>query len=146
MADSRVNYPAHTRERPWIVPLKISAAVSWAIPSSITEFAAATASRLRADLRQAKEARLVANCTVVAATGATLRVQYSLDNGSNWYYLDGVSGPSVAADAVAVAASAWAPIAARDNPEWEDVLLRVVGIGGNGSTAGSYANIVLEVR
>lgn len=145
MADSRVNYPAHMRERPWMIPLKVSAAVSWAIPSSITEFAAATASRVRADLRQAKEARLVANCTVVAATGATLRVQYSFD-GTNWYYLDGQTGPSVAADAVAVAASAWAPIAARDNAEWEDVLLRVVGIGGNGSTAGSYANIILEVR
>lgn len=142
-----VNYPEVRERRPWIIPIKISAAVAWTVPASLTELSGVTAYRCRANLRQAKEARLHAAVTVVAGTGAKLRVQYSLDNGSNWYYLDGAgTGLQVAADAVATAVSSWITIASRDNAAWESALLRVVGILGDGATAGSFGNIMLEVR
>lgn len=146
MSDAVVDKSLFKDRTPQIIPLKMDAtALSWAVPSSLTEFAAATATRTRADLSRFKEARLGCNCTVVAATGADIRVQYSLD-GTNWAYLDNNAGPSVDGDAVAVALSSWVQIAPLDNSAWKNVLLRVVGIGGNGSTAGSYANIWLEVR
>ena len=81
--------------------------------------------------------------TVVAtpgATGAEIAVRYSADNGANWAYLDGASGPGVAIDAVGAVAGTFILPVVRG-----DILLQLVMRGGDTVASPILRNTMLYV-
>lgn len=82
-------------------------------------------------------ARMLTSVTVIGAAGATLGVQYSLDSGSSW----SSTVTTVSLAATGAIAGSWAtwPAEARG-----DVLMRIVGVDGDGATDPQYAYIALE--
>ena len=106
----------------------------WAnMPAALTEYLGGTRWRMKADLIGYSEARiLVQKANSVAATGATLAIQYSTDSGSTWNYLDGTSGPVVAIDGSVdeLKVSSWVSLAASAK---DDVLMRIMGENGDGA-------------
>lgn len=145
MTDAKIDHSLYKDRQPSVIPFKVDATAVWAVPAALTEFAAATNTRLRVDLSRFKEARVGANVTVAADANSELRVQYSF-NGTTWAYLDNNAGPAVVVDATGVKLSAWTQIGALDNADWDDVYLRVVGILGAATLNSSFANLWLEVR
>lgn len=108
-------------------------------PSSLT----AGFARAKTDLSGATQARLVAQLSVAGSTNAELRGQYSTDNGSNWLYLDGSTGPLVNLSATGMRTGAWVNLAAGAKA---DVLLRIVGINGDGVVDPAFAMVQLQVK
>src|SRR4051794_840276 len=64
-----------------------------------------------ADLTGFTQARLIVTIGTAGAAGALASVQYSLDNGATWAYLDGTSGPNVP-ETTGTNFSSWVTIAA----------------------------------
>jgi len=106
---------------------------TWTVTAALLEFAASASalSRTQLDLSAKSQARIVAAVDAAADPGE-FRGQYSTDGGSNWDYLDGVTGPTCGI-AVGVNAGAWVDLAIAAKA---DVLLRVVTINGDNDTAG----------
>ncbi len=113
-------------------------------PAAVTEFGGLPERfRTRIDLSNVNQARL----TVVRAGGtatatATIAVQYSTDL-TNWFYLDGTSGPSVNISTVGLQVSPWVNIASGAKG---DVYLRIVGSGGNGVADPQFGLITVQFR
>ncbi len=112
-------------------------------PATVTEFSNATRHRVRVDLTNASQARL----TVVRAGGtvtanAELAVQYSTDQ-VNWFYLDGLSGPSVNISALGLQVSPWVNITSGAKG---DVYLRIVGRNGNNAADPQFGLITVQFR
>lgn len=114
---------------------------TWAnMPSALTEVPNA---RIQLDLSLATQARFSVNTIVAGNAGATLALQFSTNGGSTWTNLDGVSGPSVAIGSIAVVTSAWVNLVAAAQA---DVLVRIVGQGGNAVIDPQFGLSVLQVR
>jgi hypothetical protein len=111
-------------------------------PLATTEFDGATNRRLAVNLSNATEARFQANITTSGAAGSTLRVQYSTNGGTSWTNLNGGTGPTVPITAGLQTTAFFAIDAAART----DVLLRVVGQNGNGTTDPAFMTMNLEVR
>lgn len=112
-------------------------------PNAVTEFGGVTNHRIQVDLSNVNQARL----TVVRAGGtatatATIAVQYSTDQ-TNWFYLDGASGPSVNISTVGLQVSPWVNITPGAKG---DVYLRIVGSGGNGAADPQFGLITVQFR
>lgn len=121
-----------------------AASETWsAQPAAVTEYLGGTTRRLKQDLTNMNYARLQVSLTTAAATGATLAVQYSTDNGTTWNYLDGSSGPYCAISSTGLVVSGWVSIAAAAKA---DVLLRLVGAGGNASTSPVFVSVMLQYK
>ena len=88
-------------------------------------------------------ARLQANVVTAGFAGSKLRAQASPDNGSNWFYLDGNTGPEVAIDSTGLQMSGW--IQCEDTNK-VDLLFRLVGVGGNGVVDPEFSSITLEFK
>lgn len=123
------------------------------MPSAVTELFGATAYRRTVDLTKCFEGRLHVGVLTNVGSGATtaLRLQYSLDNGTTWKYIDRLAtfaegtGFEVAAlNSAGSKVSAWAPIAAE--ALIKDVLLRVVGINGNATADPSFTYVIASFR
>lgn len=130
------------------LPLAITdaAAMVWtSMPAALTEFRGLTIHRACAFLSSKTQAQLTANVTVAGAAGAGLRVQASLDNGANWRSLEAGAGvgPQVSISATGVIKG---PPINIDAAVRKDVLLRVVGGGGNGTISPQFGTILLRVR
>jgi hypothetical protein len=130
------------------IPLIMDATgASWtAMPNSATfaEWAGSTRFRRYADLSLYTQARFSLMVTGAGATGSEVRPEYSTDGGTNWNPLD-ASGQfvlSIAATAATPLKSNWITFTAG----LTDVLLRVVGRNGNGSTSPTINSVNLEVR
>jgi len=107
-------------------------------PASDTELN--TGYRAQADLsRGYSECRLL--YFLAGGAGTTQKAQYSTDGGTNWFALDGVSGPSNTG-VLNNNATPWAAIAASAKT---DVLLRMV-VFGNGVIDPSFRSIAFECR
>lgn len=119
-------------------------AVTWSSqPAAVTELFGAPRSRLRLDLTGRRQARLTVRTVGAGAAAAQLRAQYSTDE-SVWAYLDGSAGPSAPLGAAnTTAAGAWVDLAAAAKA---DVVLRVVGIDGDGAANPSFGLVTLQVR
>jgi hypothetical protein len=119
------------------------AGLTWTdMPAALTEFNNSTTRRCKKSLVGAQEARIVARVEVVGATNAQLRVQYST-NESSWSYLDGSAGPGVGIATTGTRASSWVTLEAAARA---DVVLRIVGIDGDGALDPQFGSIFLEVR
>jgi len=122
-----------------------STSFSWAVPATVTEFNGLTIYRAQHDLTNATQARLVLivdNGVSTPLSLPTLAVQYSLNHGLAWSYLDGGTGPSVGW-ATGESHSGWVTIT---GAALTDALLRVVASGGNGSTSVSFGSIYVQVK
>jgi len=112
-----------------------------------------TTRRQTADLTGRTQARLALQTAVPGFAGSKMSIQYSLDGGTNWVYLDGTADatpigaatPQVAYDTAAgtLTTSSWATIHAAARTE---VLLRIVTSGGDGIVDPTVFYLWLEVR
>lgn len=114
------------------------------------EFMGLTIRRISADLTGRSQARLVITVGTAGVSGTQFGIQYSVDSGSNWFFLTGVAsggspgtGDTVTIDAQGVRTGAWATLAAAART---DVLLRPVTRNGDGATDPNVTHIALEVR
>jgi hypothetical protein len=90
------------------------------------------------------QARITVNVMTKGSTGSTLAAQYSIDNGASWSYLDGSSGPSVGISAsTGLVVSSWVNLAAAAK---SDVMLRIVGAGGNAVASPAFGRIDIQVK
>lgn len=124
----------------------LTAGATWTnMPAALTEFNGGTTARQFLDLRPFRFARLSANVGSVAGnTAAELRVQYSLNGGSTWAYLDGSAGPAVVVDDDA----SWQVsnfVAIADAAKVESALVRLVGITGDGAIDPVFGAVTLEL-
>lgn len=119
----------------------LTAGATWTdMPAALTEFNGATSARQRVDLRAFNFARLSANVGATAgAASALLQVQYSLDDGSTWAYLDGLlttsGGPQapVGSTNSGTAKTNQGPwVALASAAKQDGVLIRLVGLTGDG--------------
>lgn len=131
---------------PATIPFRIQHATSggWAMPLALTEWNGSTAGRIKADLTNATQARLILRMGATPGiSGAELRAQYSTDE-SSWSYLDGAAGPACAVNVASVTVvSGWVNLVAGAKA---DVFLRIIGINGDGGTAPTFGNFSLQVR
>lgn len=112
-------------------------------PAAETEFLGATRHRIKMDLTNYTQARLIVNvATAGAATPAKIRAQYSTDE-TTWYYLDNASEPSVNIDTTGTKVSNWIGLAAGAKA---DVFLRIVGIDGDGVADPQFGLISLQFK
>ncbi|MEQ1494512.1 MAG: hypothetical protein ABL912_01960 [Novosphingobium sp.] len=126
--------------------LATGAAQAWgAVATAAVEeaFAGNKNRRRPANLSGRRRARMSAAITVAGVAGWTVAVQYSTDGGTNWAYLDGVSGPRVqigttTADTVFGSWVSIVPAARRD------VILRAIGVSGNGVATPTVAQLAAE--
>lgn len=118
---------------------------NWAIPAALTEFNAQQATRALVDLSLATQVRFTSGQVGDGLSGAKLRLQYSIDSGSNWNYMDGGTGPEVTGlDTYAVKDSGWVNlVGAARTPT---TLVRCVGLDGNGSEATFITTLYLHWR
>lgn len=149
IVDLTANFPdAMTPENEFDIPLTVTdaAAQVWtSMPAALTEFRGLTVHRTCSHLGGRTQAQLVANVQVAGVAGAGLRVQASLDNGATWRALApgaGV-GPEVSISATGLIKG---PAVSIDAAVRKDVLLRLVGGGGNGTVSPSFGTIFLRVR
>ena len=122
-----------------------SAALAWAnMPALETELYSRTIYRIKADLINASQMRLMVNIQVAGAEIAKLRAQYGLTYTGQFFSLDGATGPSVDINVgTTLLVSDWVNIV---DAAKTDVFLRVVGINGDGATDPSFGHIMLQVK
>lgn len=112
-------------------------------PSTLQELRNTDNHRYKIDLSNATRARLTAYLSIAGATNAILALQYSTDGGTNWSYADGSSGPTVAINAAAMQVGNWANLTANAKA---DVLLRIVGEGGNSTADPTFIHMLAEIQ
>jgi hypothetical protein len=104
-------------------------------PAALTELVGQTRWRVCRDLTNAHRARLwVTGNYTGAPSSCGYRLQYTADltGASGWDYLDGVSGPGVTWGSTTDYCTLLSPYVNLVSPAKALVLLRIVGIGGNG--------------
>lgn len=125
--------------------------LTWtSMPAASTELVGATTSRVQHDMSGCQQMRLAANIITAGFAGSKLSVQYSLDDGATWFFMDGTADGDVGAETPQIVLtstgyvkSAWMTIAAAART---DVLLRIVGDDGNGVASPAFARIRAECR
>jgi hypothetical protein len=110
-------------------------------PAALTKVWGDDRSRMIKDLRYATSSRLVTNVALAGASGAEVRIQYSLDSGATWA---GYLGPAQSIAAAGLFATPWQPIptAARI----ENCALQMFGINGNGVADPRLRSLFLFIR
>jgi hypothetical protein len=146
------------------------------MPAALSEFPLTTNGngnyRRVADLTRYYEARVGCVQTVIGAGTAKLRIAYSIDQGTTWHYLHRKrhatdpqftstdwSESSAASDVMCqidltstlptngVKYTSFEPIYPEVmQQQYQDTMLRVVGIGGNGAASPAFASIWVEFR
>lgn len=114
--------------------------------ASLAELIANPGTRTYLDFTYADQVRLAVTVRVTGAAGSYVAVQYSTDNGSSWYGFDGVldsTSPSVSLASGGIIRTAWTSLPAAAKA---DVLIRVVGGGGDGAADPRLTHIVLGYR
>lgn len=120
----------------------IGATVWTDMPQALTEWLNAPRQRVPADLTGVQKIRLNAYQSFTAgAPNAELRLQYSADRGNTWAYLDGVSGPRLSLASPSRLLQHTVSVVADAR---RDVLLRLVGIGGDGIADPNFGNISVQ--
>jgi hypothetical protein len=108
-------------------------------PAALTEIYGAARNRTKVDLTSATEARFLSNVATAGAAGATLKVQYSTDQ-TAWTDLPGGSA-SIGTTGLKVSAFTAVPAGAK-----QDVFLRIVGLGGDGSEDPAFGVTSLQYK
>jgi len=117
-----------------------AANITWAVPASQTEFNAATRNRVRIDLTNANQMRIIIRVAAIGSAGAKLRVQYST-NESAWN--DVSTSGDVLVDSTGLNSGAWVTI---PDAAKVDAYLRITGLSGDGSTSAAFGMGTIQVR
>ena len=127
------------------ITVLIQTNVVWTnMPLALTELFGSTAYRKMVDLTGAAKYRLVFTQAVAGAVGADLNVQYSINNGTNWFALDLVSGAGeVNANTTGNKVGTWVDIAVGAK---QPVLLRIVGKDGDGVLDPSFRAMCIQLQ
>ncbi len=132
-----------SRPTPEVVTILAGYNIQWRnMPADLTELFNATQHRTMVDLTNATQVRLTVAVGTAGSDSAELRGQYSTDE-SNWYYLDGASGPGVPINAVGLQVSSWVNLVADAKT---DVYIRIIGINGDGRTDPKFGLITLQFK
>jgi hypothetical protein len=115
------------------------------MPLAQTELFGAVWGRRAADLSDLTQFRLCVTQSVAGAAAATLRVQYSTDNGANWSNLEqgGTAGDLAVGTGTGLKVGAWTIL---DPAAATDVQLRMVGQNGDGAADPVFRYIGVEFR
>jgi hypothetical protein len=130
---------------PGIIPQTITllaegAARSWSrMPAALAEW---PTNRAVINFSNVSQVRITVDVVVRGQPSSVLAAQYST-NQTTWSYLDGVSGPSVAVSTTGTKIGGWVDISAVAR---QDVYVRLVGSGGNGSTTPQFGLITLQAK
>lgn len=133
----------------WIpVAVVGAAATAWTnMPLADTELFGVTNNRNAVDLTRGTYARIVLELTVAGTAASKLRLQYSVDNGTTWgnAAADSTSAPIEVALGTAVGwkRGVWALLAAGAKA---DVLVRLLGSGGDGVADPAMRAVAIETR
>jgi|GEM_PF-4383318 hypothetical protein len=120
-------------------------AQTWSnMPAAETEFDKNIYTEKYANLTNYTQFRLVATQVIVGFADAYLRVQYSTDDGSTWYNLEDAStGGDLDVTDIGAKSGAWATI---DSSAKTEVLLRIMGYGGNGVSDPSWRQLSIQFK
>lgn len=108
--------------------------------------------RHKVDLTHVAECRIVVTQVAVGLATTRFALQYNLDNGATWTYLDGTVGTSISSGGPFVLGSttanlllvgAWTTLHASAKA---DVFVRAVAMVGNGTADPSVGGVFLQVR
>jgi hypothetical protein len=126
---------------PFLTP---SANTAWNTqPTALTEFMGSTRNRVQSDFSSISQVRLSIDIMTAGFANANIKAQYSLDQ-VTWRYFDAAqSGPSVSLSATGLKASLWVDI---ESGAKTDVVVRIVGITGNGTNSPTFGMITLQAR
>lgn len=127
--------------------LSDAAAMVWtAMPAALTEFRGLTVYRTLAHLGARTKGQIIVNVQTPGPAGSVLKMQCSLDNGVTWRGLEPAgqgTGPTVS---IATAGVIRGPFSDIDVLVRKNVMLRLVGVGGNGTIAPSFGTTVMRVK
>lgn len=128
---------------PQTITFLAASSVTWtAQPAGLTELLGNTRQRVKIDLTNATQARIVANIPTQGSTNAELRLQFSTD-GVSWNYLDLGTGPNVNIGSNGLRVSSYVNI---DASAKSDVFLRVIGINGDGAANPILGTIYAQIK
>ena len=128
------------RKIPVVIALLARGGFTWAIPASLTEFSAATHTRVQLDLSNVAEIRIGARFWgSVGPAGTRLYVQYSTDD-ATW---NDFGSNKLAADSTGTKVTAWEAIPS--GAIGSTIYLRVVGDNGNASNV-QFDMIMVHLR
>lgn len=112
-------------------------------PSAVTEFLGQTYLRTKLDLTGKTQVRLTARVLTVGNTNAQLRLQWSTDE-STWYYFSDVGvNPYVLIDSLGTNVSSW--VSMQENAK-DDVFIRLVGANGDGVKDPQFGLITCQFK
>lgn len=120
------------------VAVALGNTVHWRIPAAITEFNGGMY-RDQVDLSNAKNVRLVVTQQIKSSSKAVLMAYFSINQGVSWSPLT----PQVSVASTGTIVSSWAPLPSGANA---DVLIRVAGSGGDGTTVSLTASVHLQFK
>jgi hypothetical protein len=123
---------------PTRVMINVSNVALTNMAAALTEFAGTVHRRCRVDLTNAGRCRLTARVSTAGAAGATLKAQYSTDE-SVWTDLTA----TLSLAAIGTVASVWQAVPAGAKG---DVVVRVVGQGGDGAADPVIGNVLIEAQ
>lgn len=123
------------------------ATITWTgQPSGVTEWISSTNRRQQYDLTNFTQFRLVLAVATGGATAAKLGVQFSTNSGSTWSFLEtggGITHEVGFNTAGSPLTGSWVNIATSGKA---DVQLRIIGVGGDGSTSPVFTSVAVELR
>lgn len=121
-----------------------ASSVAWTnMPLAVTELLNSYTGRLKADLSNSLQYRLMVDQTVAGATNADFNLQYSL-NGTTWFTCDTAGAGELAVGAgTGVKYGAWVDLVTQANG---DVWLRIVGKDGDGAADPQWRQIKVQFK
>jgi len=138
--------PNHTFFDLTIVSQTVAYDTTWTIPVALTEFKNGVYARRMVNLRYFEQFRICSIQDIDGFSTAKLRVQYSLDSGSTWQSLEStgtLSDINAGTGGTVVRTTPFVTIAP---PAKTDILLRVVGFGGNGSKSAGWTWLSIQFQ
>lgn len=99
--------------------------------------------RKRVNLAQYRQARMSVQVERAGFDSASVGYQYSTDNGATWDFLDGVGGPTASLAFTGSNTSSYVDLVASAQ---DDILIRWIAQGGNGSADPRISTLILDIR
>lgn len=99
--------------------------------------------RKRFNLSEYRQARVSVQVERAGFTSASVGYQYSTDNGATWDFLDGAGGPTASLAFTGSNTSSYVDLAVLSQ---DDILIRWIAQGGNGSADPRISTLILDIR